>query len=601
MNADLVIFEPGTPKEQEDIIRVCVVQPNKTKETDGKNGLSLLEGLLGAIEDCEFGLWTNGTSLYFLQKVFRSGEFEPNFEELSDFPGAGESLEDLDRPDRLVLRVAAGESLLNTFKRCHDYIYGNQGKIKTAFWELLNLIFCKIYDERRREICRKMGETYRRRFWVGVKERNTQEGQEAIAQRIKSLFEEVKSAQDYSGVFIGNEQIGLNNRVLAYIAGELSKYSFLEATVDAKGMAYEAIVSNTLKQERGQFFTPRNIVKLMVEMMDPAESDIVLDPACGSGGFLVAVLDHVRNKIAQEQYPGETGILLKDRHNESTVIDRTKKYAEEKIFGIDFDDDLKKAARMNMVMSGDGHGNIYNLNSIEFPLGNDVDVAKLRDKDLFNKVDIVFTNPPFGAKIPIDDPDILTNYELGHRWTKDATENWVMLGALQKSQPPEILFIEKCYQFLKPGGRMAIVLPDGILGNPDTEYVRHWILYNCDVLASIDLPIEAFLPQVGVQASLVFLRKKSEEEKLLHQVVPREYNVFMAIAEKVGKDRRGNRTYVRDDDGKEIVFEKRIEELKRDNNGRRVVKYVKSFEKEIDDDLPRIYLKWAEYSKGYNV
>lgn len=598
MNADLVVFEAGKPNNQENIIRICVVQPSKTKETDGKNGLAYLESLLGAIEDCEFGLWTNGTSLYFLQKIFKPGEFEPSFEELSDFPGEGESLEDLDRPDRVMLRVAAGESLLSTFKRCHDYIYGNQGKIKTAFWELLNLIFCKIYDERRREFCRKTGETYRRRFWVGVKERNTPEGQEAIAKRINELFKEVKESDEYKDVFTGNEQIGLNNRVLAYIAGELSKYSFLEATVDAKGMAYESIVSNTLKQERGQFFTPRNIVKFMVEMMDPSENDIVLDPACGSGGFLVAVLDHVRHKIAQELYPGETGILLKDRHNESDVVERAKKYAEEKIYGIDFDEDLKKAARMNMVMAGDGHGNIYNFNSLEFPRGNEPDVIKFREKDLFGKVDIIFTNPPFGAKIPIDDPDILANYELGYKWAKDSTGRFVKTGAMQKSQPPEILFIERCYQFLRPGGRMAIVLPDGILGNPETEYIRAWILENCKILASIDLPVEAFLPQVGIQASLLFLQKKSDEEKLLDKIMHSEYDIFMAIAEKVGKDRRGNPIYVRDEDGSEIISSKEVEELRKLANGTREIKTVTVFEKEVDDDLPRIALKWKMYING---
>lgn len=598
ITADLVIFDANKNNEPENIIRVCVIQPEKIKETDSKKGLMLLENILGAIEKCEFGLWTNGVSLYFLQKTFKTGEFEPSFEELSDFPGEGESLEDIDRPDRVMLRVAAGESLLSTFKRCHDYIYGNQGKIKTAFWELLNLIFCKIYDERRRELCKKTCETYRRRFWVGVKERNSLEGQEAIANRIKGLFEEVKRAEDYQGVFSGNEQIGLNNRVLAYIAGELSKYSFLEATVDAKGMAYEAIVSNTLKQERGQFFTPRNIVKLMVDMLDPSEDDIILDPACGSGGFLVAVLDHVRNKIAESLYPGERGTLLRDRHNEPDVIERSKQYAVEKIYGIDFDDDLKKAARMNMVMAGDGHGNIYNFNSLEFPRGSEADVLKFQGKNLLGKVDMVFTNPPFGAKIPIDDPDILSNYELGHKWTKDDNGQWVITGTLQKSQPPEVLFIEKCYKFVKEGGKIAIVLPDGILGNPETEYIRHWIIENCRILASVDLPVEAFLPQVGVQASLLFLQKKTNDEKLVEKALQTDYNVFMAVAEKVGKDRRGNPIYIRDEDGAEIVTRRTIEELRKFSDGTREVKSVTVWAKDLDDDLSKIYDEWENIQKG---
>ena len=209
--------------------------------------------------------------------------------------------------------------------------------------------------------------------------------------------------------------------------------------------------------------------------------------------------------------------------------------------------------------------------------------------------DFVFTNPPFGAKIPIDDPEILKNYDLGHRWTK-LDGKWRKTGDLQSSQPPEILFIERCFQFLREGGKMAIVLPDGILGNPDLEYVRYWILQNTRVLASIDLPVEAFLPQVGVQASLLFLQRKTHEEKLM--TTSPEYDVFMAIAEKVGKDRRGNPIYVRDEDGAELVFPKIIEELRKGADGERQIKELKAWERELDDDLPRIAEKWKTFLAG---
>jgi len=618
MTASLVVFREGFDHVQQNVIRIAMILPEKTKPTDKKNGINLVNDALGTVsgeqtEDdpgCAFGLWTNGSELYFVQKRYEEEEPDPIFEEISDFPGKDETLDDLDRPDRQMLRVPAGESLLNTFKRCHDYIYGNQGKVKTAFWELLYVIFCKIYDERRKEICRQKRETFRRRFWVGVKERNTPQGLKAIAERIRGLFEEVKRSEEYGDVFSGSEEITLNDRVLAYIAIEMSRYSFLDASVDAKGMAYEAIVSNTLKQERGQFFTPRNIVRLMVEMMSPGEKHFVLDPACGSGGFLVMVLDHVRRKIAHDLYPKETGVLLVDRaNNDPAVLERARIYAEEKLFGIDFDSDLKKAARMNMVMSGDGHGNVLCLNSLEYPAGSDPDVTDFKDvlqerQDSLGKksvelslgyFDFVFTNPPFGTKIPVDDPAILARFDLGHRWTK-SSGRWMKTGDLQGSQPPEILFIERCYQFLREGGRMAIVLPDGILGNPDLEYVRYWILQNTKVLASVDLPIEAFLPQVGVQASLLFLQKKTYEERLLTDFP--DYDVFMAIGEKVGKDRRGNPIYVRDEDGAELVFPKIIEELHKGADSRRLVRKLKVFERELDDDLPRILEKWQAFLRG---
>lgn len=154
---------------------------------------------------------------------------------------------------------------------------------------------------------------------------------------------------------------------VAYVASEIAKYSFLDATVDVKGTAYETIVSNTLKQEAGQFFTPRNVIKCMVEMLNPTINSRVLDPACGSGGFIVMVLDHVRKQITKNMFSELEGALLEAKANSDAVNVKVKEYAENMIFGFDFDPDLKKAAKMNMVMAGDGHSNIYNIN-LEFNL-----------------------------------------------------------------------------------------------------------------------------------------------------------------------------------------------------------------------------------------
>ena len=225
------------------------------------------------------------------------------FTDLSDFPGFGETLDDLNRGDRSHSRKPANDSLIKVFKRSHDYIYGNEGRKKDAFWQLLYLIFCKLYDEKRRFMDMPDGISYRRKFWVGVKEQNSEDGRKAVAKRIKDIFEDLKKEGTFSDVFDGYESIELTDKGISFIAGELAKYSFLDATVDVKGLAYETIVSNTLKQEAGQFFTPRNIIKAMVEMMNPTESTRVLDPACGSGGFLVMVLDHVRKQIAEKLYP----------------------------------------------------------------------------------------------------------------------------------------------------------------------------------------------------------------------------------------------------------------------------------------------------------
>lgn len=198
---DLAIFEKDMPHEQKHIIRVCSVQDEKTKENDKKKGVEvLLQNALSAIDNCEFGLWTNGSTYNFLQKEIDAFD-NFQFADLSDFPGEGQTIADLDRSDKSIARNPANDSLIRVFKRCHDYIYGNEGMKKTAFWELLNLIFCKIYDEKRRFVHAETGESYRREFWVGVKEQNTNEGRAQVAQRIKGIFERLKQDKLFSEVF----------------------------------------------------------------------------------------------------------------------------------------------------------------------------------------------------------------------------------------------------------------------------------------------------------------------------------------------------------------------------------------------------------------
>ena len=598
---ELAIFEKGKSHEEQDhIIRIAIVQDEKTKENDKKKGVTItLENALACADNCEFGLWTNGTDIKYLQREDDEIGFDYVFSDLSDFPGFGETLDDLNRGDRSHSRKPANDSLIKVFKRSHDYIYGNEGRKKDAFWQLLYLIFCKLYDEKRRFMPMPDGISYRRKFWVGVKEQNTEEGRRAVAERIKELFGELKQDGVFSDVFDGYEAIELTDKGIAFIAGELAKYSFLDAAVDVKGLAYETIVSNTLKQEAGQFFTPRNIIKAMVEMMNPTENSRVLDPACGSGGFLVMVLDHVRKKIAERLYPEITDeVLLAAKYNTYEVNEKVKEYAENSIFGFDFDPDLKKAARMNMVMAGDGHANIFHVNSLAYPnWEHPTEIKKIKEavshslkamkdeegmygKSARGKFDLIFTNPPFGAKVEVDE-DIAKEYFLS-----------------KYSKAPEVLFIEACYNFLKEGGKMAIVLPDGILGNPNTLPVREWILDKFKILASVDLAVEAFLPQVGVQASLLFLEKKTENERHIAHDGEEDYDVFMAIAEKLGKDRRGNPIYLRDEDGAEIIFpvENRYVAY-RPEDGKPIVKSRTEKQRILDDDLPKISKAYLEFQK----
>lgn len=585
-SVQLVVYEQGKAHDVENVIRAVLVAKPGTKAD--QKAIDLLEEVLGGIapeREQVFGLWTNGSDLTFRMRQYSRRTGDPVFTELTDFPAPDETLADLESAERRPMRIAAGDSLLRAFKRCHDYLYGNQNR-QDAFWQLLYLIFAKILDE----------QSSSREFFVGATERNTEAGEKRIAARIKTLFDRARN--EYSDVFEGDEKIELRDRALAFVAAELSRYSLLSTDTDAKGMAYEAITSTTMKRQRGQFFTPRNIIRMMVEMVDPQADRKTLDPACGSGGFLVVALTHVRKHFLREAgcpYPDQP--VPKELKR---VGPKVRDYARRFLWGIDVDPDLRKAARMNMVMNNDGHGNIFEANSLELVAALHPDAtararefmtdemkAFVRKSGGLGSFDYVFTNPPFGAKIPVEDPDILRAFDLGHIWKKNG-ETWTK-GEPQKKVPPEILFIEACFRFLKEGsGVMAIVLPDGILGNPGEtmEFVRWWMLRNLEMLASVDLPAEAFLPQVSVQASCVFMRRRDEDElRLIGRGGIKQRSVFMAIAESCGHGRRGETTWERNPDGSELIVTREVPE-RRERNGRVDERIRRKAVKTVADDLP---------------
>ena len=590
--ASLVVYEEGASRDISGIIRVGIIQPNVKP---GIDAIGVLDDVLGNLSQERpevFGFWTNGTELAFRMRTFHARSGRPVFTDLTDFPAPDETLADLETGTRRPLRIATGDSLLRTFRRCHDYLYGNQSmRGDRAFWQLLYLIFCKIYDEQQSS----------RNFFVGATEANTEEGLKRVAKRIKGLFEQVQT-EAYRDVFDGSERIDLNDRALAYVAGELGRYSLLSTDTDAKGLAYEAITSTTLKRERGQFFTPRNVIRMMVEMVDPQDGKKILDPACGSGGFLVVALTHVRRSFLKQTNGNPDVPIPKELKRVDPMV---RKYARSYLYGIDVDPDLRKAARMNMVMNNDGHGNILNFNSLEYG----VEGRRTPEMDAFEsrggghaQFDYVFTNPPFGSKIPVSDPAVLSSFDLGHSWSK-VGDVW-QRGGILKRVPPELLFIESCYKFLKPGtGVMAIVLPNGPLGNPgeQMEAVRWWILQKTEILASVDLSAETFLPQVSVQASCVFLRRRSDSElRLIGEHGPKQRPVFMAISENVGHGRRGELKYMRSADGQEIIRPRDV--LERWEAGGKVHERVRRRElRDLADDLPWVSEQYRKFAAGQPI
>lgn len=209
-------------------------------------------------------------------------------------------------------------------------------------------------------------------------------------------------------------------------------YSLLESDVDVKGHAYEEIVGSNLRGDRGEFFTPRNVCNMAVAMLDPSEGQLMLDPACGTGGFLIAAMNHVIEKIRTSELEKWKGDI---KRSELKIVNRIAKFAGSCIVGLDFNPELVKATKMNMVMNNDGAGGLYQANSLASPA---VWEESLRDRSLLGSVDLIFTNPPFGSKIPVDDPSILEKYELGHSWSYDEKSDiWIKGDGIQKSQPPK--------------------------------------------------------------------------------------------------------------------------------------------------------------------
>ncbi len=549
--ADLVIFPLATAHTQENALIIVECKASTVKSADKKDGVGQLQSYMAASPNVSCGMWTNGIERFCYRRIVKGGTVST--EEVPDLPVFGRAEEEQDRPRFDQLKPATSDALLFAFRRCHNYIAGNQGLQKPqAFWELLKLIFCKIHDERQNDEVQ---------FFTAANERHGVNGPLKVQKRIEALFTQVKA--DYPTIFRQTESIELKPVVLAYLVTQLQMYSLLESDIDVKGRAYEEIVGSNLRGDRGEFFTPRNVCQMAVSMLDPSEKELILDPACGTGGFLITAMNHVIEKI-------RTAEMAKWGNNvkraEDAAQGRIRKFAEKYIIGMDFNPELVKASKMNMVMNNDGAGGLFQANSLESPVMWD---PELFERNILGHVDILITNPPFGSKIPVTDTAILEKYDLGHSWNYDKdNDRWTKTDAVQKSQPPEILFIERCVKFLRPGtGRAAIVLPDGILGSPGLGYVREWILRNTRVLASLDLHPDTFQPDVSIQTSILVLQRKPVDLVAVETAAGRinDYSVFMAIANHVGHDKRGNKNYVRDRKGNEVI--EVIEELVKEWDG----------------------------------
>jgi len=385
------------------------------------------------------------------------------------------------------IKAVEFDELSKIFQKCHDSIWeGGKNDPATAFDEFSKLLMAKIFDERFTPV----GDEYQ--FQI-----KANEPPEEVGNKIKKLYEDVKEKNN--SVF--KSDLKTSDEVIFDVVKNIQKISLRTTDLDIKGRAFENFLGKTFRDEYGQYFTPRNVVRFMVGVINPTENDLIIDPACGSGGFLLYSMMHVIQGISKK-YGGD-----KDSLNRISW-----EFAHKQLFGIEINDRIARIAMMDMIIHEDGHSNIECNNGLE-----DYENYKPERNIKAKRYSILLTNPPFGSIVKKN--NILKNYNLGNNRT---------------SQKTEILFLERCLDLLKEGGKLGIVLPDSILTNSTLRYVRDYILDNSKVIAIISLPQHAFVPSgAAVKSSLLFLEKSSHQED--------NYPVFMAIAKKIGYDARNEK------------------------------------------------------------
>lgn len=527
--ADIVVFDRDRPNTV-----YMIVELKKPKHKDGKDQLRSYCNATGA----PIAVWTNGDQISHYQRK------DPNyFEDITSIPNVNQTLadilqirftlEDLIANDKLRKEK---KSLKTLIEEMEDEVLANAGV--DVFEEVFKLIFTKLYDEW------KSGQGSNRSTRP-LEFRNTGQTEAALKNKIQTLFNQAK--QKWEGVFSEDARISLTPSHLSVCVSSLENVKLFNSNLDVIDEAFEYLINQSSKGEKGQFFTPRYVIDLCVKMLNPKEDEYMIDPAAGSSGYPVHTMFHVWKQILEDE-----GIAASHLFTMETKPYRCQQYVEEKIFAIDFDEKAVRVARTLNLIAGDGQTNVLHLNTLDYELWDEVvqqedwqdiyfegfkRLKKLRKtKDGYREFqfDVLMANPPFAGDIK--EPRMIARYDLA----KKPNGHW------QTKVGRDILFIERNLDFLKPGGRMAIVLPQGRFNNSSDKAIRDFIAERCRILAVVGLHGNTFKPHTGTKTSVLFVQKWNDNPKT-GALCPRvdDYNIFFATMRKSGKDNSGDKIWRR--------------------------------------------------------
>ena len=447
------------------------------------------------------------------------------------------------------LTVIEQSELTKRFKQAHDALWaGGQLNPSEAFDELDKLIFCKVWDERKP---RKMGEPYDFQI-ITVSENEIkderlrrQKENDELYKRIIALYEEGRKKD--AEVFRDN--IRLTPEKIRTVVGYLESVNLSETDLDSKGRAFETFMGSFFRGNFGQYFTPRQIVEFVVDVLPIKNDSKVLDTSCGSGGFLLYALNKVRNQ-ATELYPN----YKNDARQYARWFPYWHDFAADNLFGIEINEQISRAAKMNMIIHDDGHTNVITSDGL---VPDQTIFERTANKGFtYGTFDFIITNPPFGSTIRQTEQAYLKTYQLGKK-----DEDWLAVKAqpetTRENQSTEVLFIEQDYKFLKPGGFLAIVIPDGILTNSSLQYLRNLIEDWFRIVAVVSMPQTAFSANgAGVKSSVIFLQKWTQKHTEELQGQKR------ALEERLRTQYKYIETYKQWDREKKDAQNKKIVELK---------------------------------------